>query len=100
MNDDKETIAPDTSMMLYQMEDGISRIQVRLYGGTVWLNQRMMAELYQVAANTISEHIANIYNDLELSPEATIRKFRLVQTEGSRQIERLVDFYNIDISHW
>jgi hypothetical protein len=56
-----------------------------------------LAELYQVSTRTISEHIINIYSDHELSPEATIRKFRLVQTEGSRQVERLVDFYNLDM---
>jgi hypothetical protein len=52
---------------------------------------------YQVAVQTINEHVLNIYNDRELFPEATIRKFRIVQTEGSRQIERLIDFYNLDI---
>lgn len=81
----------------YQTEEGAGRIQVRLHDGTAWLNQRMMAELYQVAVQTINEHILNIYNDRELFPEATIRKFRIVQTEGSRQIERLLDFYNLDI---
>lgn len=50
-----------------------------------------------MSTRTISEHIINIYGDHELSPEATIRKFRLVQTEGSRQVERLMDFYNLDM---
>lgn len=84
-------------MLFCQTEDGQSRIQVRLQDGTVWLSQRLLAELYQVSTRTISEHIINIYSDHELSPDATIRKFRLVQTEGSRQVERLVDFYNLEM---
>jgi hypothetical protein len=97
MSDERGIPAPDTGIIFYQTEDGESRIQVRLQDGTVWLSQRLLAELYQVAAHTISEHISNIYSDHELSPEATIRKFRLVQIEGIRQVERLVDFYNLDM---
>jgi hypothetical protein len=89
--------APDTGIVFYQTEDGRSRIQVRLQDGTVWLSQRLLAELYQVSVRTISEHIINIYSDHEQSPEATIRKFRIVQTEGSRRVERLVDFYSLDM---
>jgi hypothetical protein len=84
-------------MLFYQTEDGQSRIQVRLHDETVWLSQRLLAELYQVAVPTINLHISTIYSDHELTPEATIRKFRIVQTEGSRQVERLVDFYNLDM---
>jgi len=97
MTNDKATPAPDTSIIFYQTEDGHSRIQVRLQDGTVWLNQRLLSELYQVAVHTINEHIFSIYGDHELSREATIRKFRIVQTEGTRQIERQVDFYNLDM---
>lgn len=97
MSDDQGTLLPDTAIIFYQTEDGKSRIQVRLQDGTVWLNQRLLAELYQVAVPTINEHISTIYGDRELSPDATIRKFLIVQTEGSRQVERLVDFYNLDM---
>jgi hypothetical protein len=97
ISNERETPVPDTSMLFYQTEDGQSRIQVRLQDGTVWLSQRLLAELYQVAVHTISEHISTIYSDHEFTPEATIRKFRIVQTEGSRQVERLVDFYNLDM---
>ena len=97
MSDERCTPAPDTGMLFYQTEDGQSRIQVRLHDETVWLSQRLLAELYQVSTRTISEHIINIYSDHELSSDATIRKFRLVQTEGIRQVERLVDFYNLDM---
>lgn len=66
--------------------------------GTVWLNQRLLAELYQVSVPTINEHISTIYSDDEQSPQATIRKFLIVQTEGSRQVERLVDFISLKTS--
>jgi hypothetical protein len=95
---DKEGIpAPDTGIVFYQTEDGKSRIQVRMQDGTVWLNQRLLAELYQVSVPTINEHISTIYSDHEQSPEATIRKFLIVQTEGSRQVERLTDFYSLEM---
>ena len=97
MSDDQGAALHDTGIIFYQTEDGKSRIQVRLQDGTVWLSQRLLAELYQVSTRTISEHIINIYSDHELIPEATIRKFRLVQTEGIRRVERLVDFYNLDM---
>jgi hypothetical protein len=60
MNNERATTAPDTSIILYQMENGASRIQVRLHDGTVWLNQRMMAEMYQVAVPTINEYLKYI----------------------------------------
>ena len=97
MSEDQGTTPPDTGILFYQTEDGKSRIQVRLKDGTVWLNQRLLAELYQVSVPTINEHISTIYSDHELSPEATIRKFRIVQTEGSRRVERLIDFYSLEI---
>ena len=97
MSEDQGTTPPDTGILFYQTEDGKSRIQVRLKDGTVWLNQRLLAELYQVSVPTINEHISTIYSDHELSPEATIRKFLIVRTEGSRRVERLIDFYSLEI---
>jgi hypothetical protein len=97
MSDREGAPAPDTGIVFYQTEDGLTRIQVRLQDGTVWLSQRLLAELYQVAVPTINEHISTIYGDKELAPAATIRKFLIVQTEGSRQVERLVDFYSLDM---
>lgn len=89
---------PSTSseIILYQGEDGQSRIQVRLDGGTVWLTQRLLAELYQKDVRTINEHIQNIFEEAELDPGATIRKFRIVQVEGKREVTRLVDHYNLE----
>jgi hypothetical protein len=81
-------------VLIYQ--DGGLMLQVRLDGHTAWLTQRLIAELFQVTVPTVNEHLANIYNDEELAAEATIRKFRIVQTEGARQVARLVDHYNLD----
>jgi hypothetical protein len=87
-----------SEIVFYQGEDGRSRIQVRLDGGTVWLTQRLLAELYQVSVPTINEHIRNIFDEGELDPGATIRKFRIVQPEGKREISRLVDHYNLEVT--
>lgn len=91
--------SPPTSseIVFYQGEDGRSRIQVRLDGGTVWLPQRLLAELFQVSVPTINEHLGNIFGEQELDPAATIRKFRIVQTEGRREVSRLVDHYSLDV---
>jgi len=88
---------PASEILIYQTEDGRTRIQVRLEDETVWLTQKLMAELFQKNVRTINEHIRNIYDEGELAPEATIRKFRIVQTEGSRRVSREVDFYNLDV---
>ena len=84
-------------ILLYQTEDGRQRVEVRLENETVWLSQRLLAELFQKYVRTINEHIKNIYNEGELLPESTIRKFRIVQTEGNRQVSRTVDFYNLGV---
>jgi hypothetical protein len=84
-------------ILLYQTEDGKSRIQVRLEDENVWLSQKMLAELFQKDVRTISEHIGNIIDEAELDPKSTIRKFRIVQTEGAREIVRQVEFYNLEM---
>jgi hypothetical protein len=83
-------------ILLYQGEDGEVRLDVRLQDETVWLTQRLLADLYQVSVPTINEHLSNIYTDGELEESATIRKFRIVQVEGGRQVERSVDHFNLD----
>ena len=84
-------------ILLYQTPDGESRIEVRLEGETVWLNQEQMAELFQRNKSTISRHINNAYEEGELTPEATVAFFATVQTEGNRQVERDIAFYNLDM---
>ena len=90
-------VLPCSSLILYQTEDGRVRIEVHLQDETVWLSQRQMAELFQKDLRTINEHIQNIYTDFELAPSSTIRKFRIVQKEGSREVSRPIDFYNLDV---
>ncbi|OPY57167.1 MAG: hypothetical protein A4E55_01824 [Pelotomaculum sp. PtaU1.Bin035] len=95
---DKDDQLPTQSwILLYQTEDGRQRIEVRLEEETVWLSQRLMAELFQVGVNTINYHIKEIYKEGELAPEATIRKYRIVQAEGNRQVERYIDYYSLDM---
>jgi hypothetical protein len=85
---------PDGQVLIYR--DGRATVQVRIDGETVWLTQRLMAELYQVSVKTVSEHLKNIYNEGEIDDLSTIRKFRIVQSEGVRQVSRVVDHYNLD----
>lgn len=86
---------PGGDLVIYQTEDGRSRIEVHMRDNTVWLTQKLMADLFQVSVPTINEHVKTIYADGEQEPEATIRKFLIVQTEGQREVSRNVDFYNL-----
>jgi hypothetical protein len=86
-----------SELILYQAEDGITRIHVRLVDGSVWLTQRQLGDLYQVSVPTVSEHLHNIFAEGELSLEATVRKFRTVRTEGNRTISRTVDHYSLPV---
>lgn len=94
MADELIPIPPPGQILIF--EDGDQQLQVRLDGETVWLPQRLIAELYQVSVKTANEHLVNIYAEGELDPGATIRKFRIVQPEGKREVTRLVDHYNLD----
>ena len=86
----------NTDIILYQTEDGKNRIDVKIENNTVWLTQKQLSELYQIKINTINEHINNILKESELD-EATIRKFRIVQKEGKREVERLIEHYNLEM---
>lgn len=79
---------PGGEILLYQTEDGKTRLEVQFQGETVWLTQKQMAELFQKDVRTISEHIRNVYEEGELIPEPTLRNFRIVQSEGSRRVSR------------
>jgi hypothetical protein len=83
--------------LVYEAENGHIKIDVRLADETVWLSQRLMAELFQKDVRTINEHIQNVYEEHELEPAPTIRKFRIVQKEGARDVTRMVDFFNLDM---
>lgn len=84
-------------ILIYQNEKGDTKIDVYFEEETIWMTQKAMCELYQVAKSSVSEHITNIFQDGELEPEATVRKFRTVQTEGTRQVTRERDYYNLDM---
>ena len=85
---------PQGQLLIYQ--DGGLNLQVRLDGQTVWLPQLLIAELFQVSVKTANEHLVNIYSEGELGREATIRSFRIVQREGSRDVARQVEHYSLD----
>jgi hypothetical protein len=83
-------------LILFQTEDGRTRIDCRFEGETVWLTQALMAEPFQKDVRTINEHLVNIYDDGELEREATIRRFRIVRTEGNRSVSREIEHYNLE----
>lgn len=85
-----------SNILLYTTETGNVSVQVQYEDGTFWLTQKRMAELFGVEVHTINYHLKAIYQSVELQPNRTIRKIRIVQTEGSRQVEREVDFYHLD----
>lgn len=91
-----EPVTP-SQILFYQSEDGSSRIEVRLDEGTVWLSQGLIAELYQITKQTTGHHIKNIFEEGELFPDATVRQYLTVQTEGSRSVQRSLDYYNLDM---
>lgn len=83
--------------LLYQTPDGDSQIEVKLQNDTVWLSLDQMAELFQRNKSTISRHIKNVLEDGELQEEATIANFATVQNEGTRKVERVISYYNLDM---
>jgi hypothetical protein len=93
MADDSLT-PPPGQLVIYQ--DGATRLQVRIDGATVWLPQRLIAELYQVSTKTVSEHLTNIYDENELDSAATVRNFRIVQSEGSREVARSIEHHSLE----
>lgn len=83
-------------IILFQANDGNTKIQVRFEEKSVWLSQKSIAELYQVSVPSVNEHLAHIFDEGELAPETTVRKFRIVQTEGKREVSRAVDHYSLE----
>ncbi|MCK4392610.1 virulence RhuM family protein [Candidatus Bipolaricaulota bacterium] len=88
---------PDSKILLYQTEDGQTRIQVRLENETVWLSLNQMAELFQRDKSVISRHISNIFKEGELARGATVAKYATVQQEGGREVSRDVEYFNLDV---
>lgn len=82
--------------LIFEKQAHADSIEVRYEDGTLWLTQKMMANLFDVDVRTVNEHLINIYKTEELERDTTIRKFRIVQTEGTRQVSREIDHYNLD----
>ena len=98
MADDKNK--PDQSqgeIVIYQAEDGLTKVECRFVDETVWLTQQQMAELFHTSRSNIVEHIGHIYEEGELDEVSTCRKFRQVRMEGKRQVTRELPFYNLDM---
>ena len=97
MNDKKLQIRNSTAeFLIFTGQTGEQSIEARYEDETIWLSQKLMAALFAVDVRTINEHLKTIYEQGEVEPEATIRKFRIVQKEGNREVTRNVDFYNLD----
>jgi len=87
----------DSQILIYQTEDGNTKIDVRLENETVWLNQAQMVELFQTTKQNISLHVRNIFKEGELQEGSTVKEYLTVQTEGNRSVKREVLYYNLDV---
>jgi len=87
----------ENQIEIYQNKDNQIQIEVRFEGETVWLSQAQLVELFQSSKANISEHLRGIFQSGELSPDSTVRKFRTVRHEGSRQVSREIEHYNLDV---
>jgi hypothetical protein len=94
MSNEENLPASQGQFLIYT--DGATHLQVRLDGKTVWLTQKLIAELFQITVPTVNEHLKGIYGDGELDAGATIRSFRIVQREGTRDVSRDVEHYSLD----
>jgi len=83
--------------LIFQSQAKDDSIEVKFENETVWLSQKMIAKLFDVDVRTINEHLKNIYKNHELVENATVRNFRIVQKEGNRQVNRNIEFYNLDV---
>lgn len=98
-SDESQVISPDSpakEVVLYQTDDGNVNVSVIYYNESFWLTQKAMGELFGVNSQAITKHLKNIYEEGELSKEATCSKMEQVQIEGNREVKRNLDFYNLD----
>ena len=87
----------ENNIIIYQDEDGITKVSVKFSDEDIWLTQNQIAEIYKTTQENVSMHIKNIYKDGELENNSTNKKFLLVQNEGNRQVKRNIDHYNLDM---
>ena len=92
----RDIVKQDSDFILYTSNDGDVNVEVFLKDETIWLTQKAIGKLFGKSKATISEHLKKIYAEGELQMDSTVRNFRTVQTEGSRQVERDLEFYNLD----
>ena len=85
-----------SQIIIYQTENGETKLDVRFQDETVWLTQKLMAELFQTTVPNINMHLKNIFEEHELDEKATIKDFLIVQKEGSREVKRKQVYYNLD----
>ncbi len=90
-------IKTNSEILLYQTEDGQTRLEVQLHADTVWLSLNQLAELFQRDKSVISRHIKNVFEERELNPEATVAKFATVQMEGEKAVTREIVFFYLDV---
>jgi hypothetical protein len=90
-------MTPNTEIIIYQAADGQTKIDVRMESETVWLSLDQLAQLFQRDKSTISRHIKNVFEEGELIAHSTVANFATVQNEGGRQVERQIDYYNLDV---
>ena len=86
-----------SEILIYQNESGNIKVDVRFEDGSIWLSQAQICELFGKAKSTISEHIKAIFEEEELNPISTVRNYRTVQKEGNREVERDIEYYNLDM---
>lgn len=84
-------------ILIYQSEDGNTKVEVRMEGESVWLTMNQLADLFQTTKQNISLHIKNIYSEAELQEAATVKEYLTVQQEGNRSVKRALDYYNLDL---
>ncbi len=87
----------ENKIVIYQTDDGQTKIDVRLENDTVWLTQAQMVELFQTTKQNVSLHVGNVYKEGELEPDSTVKKYLTVQQEGKRNVSRIVNYYNLDV---
>ena len=92
-----ENSIPQSQIILYQSEDGKTRVEVRMENETVWLTQGQMAELFQTTPQNITQHVRAVYEEGELGEEATCKDYLQVRPEGGRQVQRALKYYNLDV---
>ena len=95
-NESGEKLPVKSEFLLYRTEDGQMLIEVRLENQNVWLSQTEMADLFQTTKLNVSLHLQNIYDEGELTREATVKDYLTVRTKGKRQVKRLVKFYSLE----